>query len=535
MSTRPTLATALLAALALPSCEQSPGATADAATDAPAADAGSMLSLRPRAEPIEFVGLQVERPVTDAEFADLAGRIFGDAAARGERVTGLELQPGIFLTVDADPRTTDQVILTMQLEAPGETTRRTVLRVPASFQYGRVFIDAVRAALAEANGRFARDPSDTEPFQIEYRSTSARGGHLSLIVFWEAGRARLAFHTENPRTSLQRGSINRQAFDGEPFESIAGTVNFHLSRDQFAFFTTRAYGITSGAAQNFRDFQLVPHNWLRITVDPRLQDQVVDVGFEVVTLDGRRVPLARAPASYIAGDQFQQTCFRLMDNMIAQEARQAGSSTPFSSPFYYDDPNGGGVVSVIISGRGGSFSAAYAVESPVRRLRDVEFVPYTSTLQIPDMLPVVRNSCSDLGSRDALSGRFRVKFNASSTVRASRNLDGPLRGNVWGDVYRASDVTITGPRDGAQAVASFHYENVDITDAANLREYEIPADLPAGTYQLLGFMDIDGNATAMSPGPDVNDPVTIPIGSYPLQCAVQPITMEFALLLPAGR
>lgn len=534
MNLRPALACLVASGLSLLSCEQAPAAPADAATDA-ASDGGTMLSLRPRAEPIEFVGLEIERPVTEAEFTELAGRIFGDAAQRGERVTNLELQPGITLDVAADPRTAEQVVVTMQLAAPGESTQRTVLRVPVSFQYGHVFIDAVRAALAEANAQFARDPGDTEPFHIEYNSTSARGGHLTLRVDWEGGRTRLSFHTQNPRTSLQRGSINRQAFDGEPFETISGTVNFHLSRDQFAFFTTRAYGITSGAAQNFRDFQLVPHNWLRITVDPRLQDQVVDVGFEVVTLDGRRVPFARAPASYIAGDQFQQTCFRLMDNMLAAEARQAGSSTPFSSPFYYDDPNGGGVVSVIISGRAGVFSAAYAVESPARRLRDVEFVPYTSTLQIPSMLPVVHNECADLGSTDALSGRFRVRFNASSTVRRSANLDGPLRGNIWGDVYRASDVTITGPREGARAVASFHYENVDITDPANLREYEIATELPAGTYQLLGFMDIDGNAMAASPGPDVNDPVTIPIGSYPLQCAVQPITMEFALLLPAGR
>ncbi|MDB4931773.1 MAG: hypothetical protein JWM10_4257 [Myxococcaceae bacterium] len=527
------LAVCLLASgLSLLSCDASPGATADAAT---AADASGMLSLRPRAEPIEFVGLEIERPVTAAEFTELAGRIFGDAAAAGQRVSNLELQPGITLDVAADPRTADQVVVSMQLTAPGESTPRTVLRVPASFQYGRVFIDTVRAALAEADAQFARDPHDAEPFHLEYNATSARGGHLTLMVSWEAGQARLTFRTENPRTSLTRGSINRQAFDGEPFETLSGTVNFHLSRDQFAFFTTRAYGITSGAAQNFRDFQLVPHNWLRITVDPRLQDQVVDVGFEVVTLDGRRIPFARAPASYIAGDQFQQTCFRLMDNMLAAEARRPGSSTAFSSPFYYDDPNGGGVVSVIISGRAGVFSAAYAVEAPARRLRDVDFVPYTSTLQIPATLPVVHNTCADLGSADALAGRFRVKFNASSTVRRSANLDGPLRGNIWGDVYRASDVTITGPRDGARAVASFHYENVDITDPANLREYEIPADLPAGTYQLLGFMDIDGNAVAASPGPDTNDPVTIPIGSYPLQCAVQPITMEFALLLPAGR
>ena len=48
-------------------------------------------------------------------------------------------------------------------------------------------------------------------------------------------------------------------------------------------------------------------------------------------------------------------------------------------------------------------------------------------------------------------------------------------------------------------------------------------------------MDIDGNADPEAPGPDEGDPVTLPIGGYPLECAVQPIVVEFALLLPPGR
>ena len=47
-------------------------------------------------------------------------------------------------------------------------------------------------------------------------------------------------------------------------------------------------------------------------------------------------------------------------------------------------------------------------------------------------------------------------------------------------------------------------------------------------------MDIDGNEAMGDGGPDVNDPVMIPIGAYPLECAVQPTTVEFAILLPDG-
>ena len=64
--------------------------------------------------------------------------------------------------------------------------------------------------------------------------------------------------------------------------------------------------------------------------------------------------------------------------------------------------------------------------------------------------------------------------------------------------------------------------------------YPLGTDLPAGSYQILGFMDIDGNADPNDPQPDEGDPVMIPIGGYELACAVQPVTAEFAIVLPPG-
>jgi hypothetical protein len=110
-----------------------------------------------------------------------------------------------------------------------------------------------------------------------------------------------------------------------------------------------------------------------------------------------------------------------------------------------------------------------------------------------------------------------------------------LTGPIWGSVYRASDVTITGPIGDAQPVASFHFEGVDVTGGPSAMEYTIDTPLPGGQqYQILGFMDTDGNASPTDAGPDQGDPVMIPIGGFPMQCAQQHITAEFALLLPAG-
>jgi hypothetical protein len=107
---------------------------------------------------------------------------------------------------------------------------------------------------------------------------------------------------------------------------------------------------------------------------------------------------------------------------------------------------------------------------------------------------------------------------------------------VWGDIYRSTDVTIAGPREGTSPVASFHFPLVDITAGPSAEEFVVETALPAGVeYQILGFMDIDENADESSPGPDEADPVFIPIGGYPMECADQHSVVEFALLLPPGR
>lgn len=504
----------------------------------PAASTDPGETFRPRSTPVEYVGMTLERPFgSEAELLAILDPIFGDAAHAGSGHHDYMLQAGVFMTVTPDGRTPEQAVVTMEMEPSRDPDagRRIVLQVPVSYAYGGVYIAAVRAALARSMEIISGGEA-MQPWHLEYHVVSPNGGELTIQTEWRLGATAGAvrFITSAPRTSLVPGLVNTAAFGGSPYEQLGGTVNFELSLDEFTFFSNRAYGISAGALQNFRDFRLEPHAWLRLTVDPRIEDALVDVGFEVIAMDGSRVPFARAPASVVAGEQFQQNVIRMVDDMMAAEAAEPGSSTPFEVSFYYDDPEGGGVVSVIANGRGGDFGIAYTVASPARALEDVDFVPYQGDIDIPDTLPMPR-SCAEVGSVDAVSGHFHVRFDASSTVRGSALLTSPLMGHVWGDIYRASDVTITGPNDGAVAVASFHFENVDVRDGTSATTYDIPELLPGGDYQILGFMDIDGNADPASPGPDEGDPVFIPIGGYPLRCADEPITVESALLLPAGR
>jgi hypothetical protein len=519
----------LLLGVLAASCQQTAPPNGDAPTDTPPERV-----LRPRSQPLEYVGVSVTRTVDEARFLSLVGPIFGAAARAGELHQALELQPGLFLTTEADPRTDDQRIVRLELLPAGDAgSRRTVVRVPVSLAYGEIFIEAVRAALARAD-EVRGGGAAMAPFELEYRVRSANGGHLDLRLAFQDAAARLTLSGEGPRTALTPGQVNAPAYEGDPYETIAGTVWFSLARAEFDFFATRAYGITAGFRQNFKDFMLSPHDWLRLTVTPRLTEQLIDVGFEVVTVDGRRIPIARAPASLKAGEQFQKNVLRLVENMEAQEARMPGSSDDWVAPFHYDDPDGGGVVKVIARGDRGQFRIAYAVESPTRYLKDVDFVPYAGEVEVPTDIPDEVAPCEALGSVSAPTGSFRLRFKASSTVLEDRSRKAPLTGNVYGSIYRAADVTIRGPNPGARAVASFAFERVDVRDPSRLATYEVPEVLPAGEYQVLGFMDIDGTADPADPGPDEGDPVMIPIGAYPLSCAVQPVDVEFAILLPAG-
>jgi hypothetical protein len=140
------------------------------------------------------------------------------------------------------------------------------------------------------------------------------------------------------------------------------------------------------------------------------------------------------------------------------------------------------------------------------------------------------SACEEAGSVEAEEGRFSVTFDAGSNIRNSTSLDGELRGMIYGSVFRAEDVTLAGPKEGAASLASFSFE-VDLREAAD-GPHLIDTALPAGDYQLLGFLDTDANATPGSPDPDLNDPVLIPGRAFKLSCAEQAITARFAILLP---
>jgi uncharacterized protein (DUF2141 family) len=302
-------------------------------------------------------------------------------------------------------------------------------------------------------------------------------------------------------------------------------VWFHLTKDQFDYFVDHAYGKGATGRQNFKDFALVPHTWLRLSVEPQLMQQKVSVGFDVLLSDGTRRALAKAPASILAGSSFQALVDRNMGSMTLAEKNLPGSSQPWRVPFYYDHPDGGGVVQVIAQGEKGNFTIAYSVESPRHALSDVPFVAYLP-VNLPPPDPNAK-ACDMLGDPNihlSPMGTFHMEFIVSDVIREASDRR-PLRGDILCSIFHANDVTVTGPKPDVLSVSDFSIAGADF-EAAKPISYD-SKELYAGEYQILCAQDTDQDGKA-----SLGDPVTLPIGGFPIACNVNPVTVEFAILDP---
>ncbi len=467
----------------------------------------------------EWVGFHEEVPLQPGAFHALASGLFGSDAQAGNFVSDT-IANGLTISAAADPSTPAQSQVTFAFDDGG--TPRTLAVVPASFQVGSTFVSTIDTALATMQADEAQQPGSGESFFIEYRVTSAMGGNLSFGVRAGAGVYTLVIDISSPHTNLAPGSIGQPASNAGPFDTVAGTVNFHLSKDEFDYFVDHAYGDGATGNQNFSDFALVPHTWLRLTVTPQLSDGYINVGFQVLLADGTRIDLAKAPASILAGDAFHALVDRNMETMLEQEAATKGSSTPWSVPFDYDQPTGGGTVEVLAQGALGVFQIAYAVQSPQHPIVDVPFLPWKQ-ITLP---PPTTTTCDQLGNPNitlAMQGTFNMTFSASTVIQ--NNPIGALQGTIYCSIYHASDVDVSGPKQDAISVQDFTIANADLL--AMPAPSFVSNVLLDGDYQILCFQDRPGTGNVA-----MNDPVTLPIGSFPIACNMNPVDVEFAILDP---
>jgi hypothetical protein len=115
------------------------------------------------------------------------------------------------------------------------------------------------------------------------------------------------------------------------------------------------------------------------------------------------------------------------------------------------------------------------------------------------------------------TGTVHIRFKVTNTVRASRNLDAELVGNIYGSLFYAEEVTITGPIDGAADLGvDIELAAVDLRMDDTSTDSWISPELEPRDYIFLGFYDVDGNG-ATSKDPDSGDPVTLPTNAFTVE------------------
>lgn len=129
-------------------------------------------------------------------------------------------------------------------------------------------------------------------------------------------------------------------------------------------------------------------------------------------------------------------------------------------------------------------------------------------------------------------GKARISFAVSNTVRQSPNLQDELMGNIYGSIWKKDDVSITGPKDGAEDVDGINLEGVDLRTADVSAQSEETISLPVGRYIYLGFFDVDGSSLGSEdPGPETGDPVTLPSDDFEIKADLtNPVVIDFDLI-----
>lgn len=137
---------------------------------------------------------------------------------------------------------------------------------------------------------------------------------------------------------------------------------------------------------------------------------------------------------------------------------------------------------------------------------------------------------SDEETSETKQGTAKLSFSVTNGVKVNPNLTDPLQGNIYGALFLADDVALTGPKEGAEDKASVEVLGVDLEAAdVSAQTWTSPA-LPPGVYIFLGFMDLDDNG-AETREPDVGDPVTLPINEFEIKADEEvPVQIAFDLV-----
>jgi hypothetical protein len=323
----------------------------------------NMASARPREKTSEFLEESVENAMSAAEILALLTQTVGPDAAGPSPAVTHPLRQGLYVTALPQPSV---IVLRFEIDRRTPAQRETIAEVAFPAALGSTFFEFVKAALGSAEAIFAIDQV-AQPWELELHAESPSGGTVAIKVAGDAtAQFTLAWEIASPPRPLDSFTVPT-AFgtskDGTAHVNVV--VNFPTSLEQFAFLSTIYLG---GVSQRFQDLPLYPHIWLHLTVSTGATERFVIVHFDGITTEGQRVMVAEAPASTEVGGRFLDETLTRMQEMIAQEAAQPGSSGKWQTEFYYAASTTG-VVVVAVTGEQGVFHVAYHRETPTQKVK----------------------------------------------------------------------------------------------------------------------------------------------------------------------
>lgn len=106
-------------------------------------------------------------------------------------------------------------------------------------------------------------------------------------------------------------------------------------------------------------------------------------------------------------------------------------------------------------------------------------------------------------------GMVRFTFTISAGARENLKPELPPKGTIHGSIFRAEDVAVTGPIEGAESVEGVRVDDVDLTTADVSAASYMSGAIAPGEYIFLGFFDLNDNGDDVSE-PESGEPATLP-------------------------
>jgi hypothetical protein len=487
-------------------------------------------------DPYENTILELQTPTTQAEFVEQFEVLLGPDALRAlgtanAAAVPVEIAPGLTLVATADISAPSQIRLQVTTEPVADVYPEGVLLadVAVSVDFASLFFNVAQRALGSVRTE-GRDESTHDDFDLGMVLHDDRGGEIQWDVGSRDGVRSIRFRIATPRTSILPGRVNEPFAEGAVWERMWArapiAIDFASIRTVLLSGATSDGGAASAGVCGSSDIDATtaPHSWYQFCVDT--SDPIIEVQLGLKDSAGAYRPLALAPATLPAATLWALTGDRVASTSIA------GVAPPvFRVGFDYSDPNAQGSARIDLERAGARYRMFHEQSSPPRPLvaGAGAALPDPSLLD-PGTPTIDGDLCEVVGGRPADEGRFLLTFVASAGLSSFSNLTFPVSGRLYGAVYPADQVGLTGPVDGAIATDTFEFDLTVDREIGRFR-YET-AVMPAGDYKVTAFLDRDGSVDPANVQPSSGDPAVLQFVGTPLRCDRQLQIVEFAVTVP---